>query len=492
MITQCIIPESARRLSGICRITLTFILALFIFLSLQSTTLASELPDLGKPSRAVLSQAQEQKLAKIFMQRVRESATLVRDPLISHYIENLGKRIVAYSRDSHNSSFNFFVLNNQAINAFAGPGGNIGINSQLILVTENESQLASVIAHEVAHITQNHIARAYMRAKEQMIPSLASILAAIALGTQDPNAGLGAATASITNSTQSMIDFTRSNEQEADRIAMQTLHEAGFSAREMPKLLRLFQRQASYQGSRSPEFLRTHPLTNSRIADTENRAIRYPKQKVLPASQYSLIKERLRVMTNLKLYQLQEEYKARLADPTNKSQSVIKYGSALTELALQKPNKAVRQFKQLVNKHPNEPLFQIGLSNAYLANQQSINALATLKKAIRLFHENYVLTLTYADTLLQMKQSKQASHVLLKLLRNFPNDERIISKLARSKAAENKLPEAYYYFALALLSQQQTEQAKQYLHRALKRKSISQYTKAMIQAKLKEIHLIKQ
>jgi len=167
------------------------------------------------------------------------------------------------------------VLEND-INAFAGPGGYIGVNSGLILMTEAESELASVIAHEIGHVTQRHLFRAAEAAGRLSIPTMAATLAAILLGTQSPAMGQAAIMAIQAGSVQFQINFTRENEEEADRVGMQTLANSQFDPRSMPTFFERLQQSTRYYGQNIPEFLRTHPVTASRISDTRGRAETYP------------------------------------------------------------------------------------------------------------------------------------------------------------------------------------------------------------------------
>jgi predicted Zn-dependent protease len=154
-----------------------------------------QLPELGSPADQYLTPRDEVRLGQAFMQNVRETQAVVTDPLISEYIQQLGERILKHS-EAASQPYHFFVIEEPMINAFAGPGGHIGIFSGLILATQSESELASVIAHEIAHVTQKHLLRAFDAASRMSGKTAALILAAILLGvsTSSPDAGLAMAT----------------------------------------------------------------------------------------------------------------------------------------------------------------------------------------------------------------------------------------------------------------------------------------------------------
>jgi len=185
------------------------------------------LPDFGDPSAAVLSGATDRELGEAFMREIRATAEIVDDPEVEQYVQSLGYRLVSAAR-GQNLGFHFFVIADPAINAFAAPGGWVGIHAGLITATEAESELASVVAHEIAHVTQRHIARAIELSERSNIAMLAGILAAIAIGSQNSEAGQAAAAAVIGSTAQNALNFSRANENEADRVGMQLLDAAGF------------------------------------------------------------------------------------------------------------------------------------------------------------------------------------------------------------------------------------------------------------------------
>ena len=237
----------------------------------EVTTL--DLPDIGDSTGGLLSPEFERRLGQAFLSQVRKQADIISDPEINTYIESIGYRLVSQS-DNNEQQFTFFVINDPLINAFAAPGGIVGINSGVILNSDSESELAGVMAHEIAHVTQKHMARSVEMSKKMSIPMLAAMLGAILIATQNPDAGQAALMAVQGASAQARINFTRTNEQEADRIGIQLLARSGFSPRGMAGFFRKLQ-QSSRFSAQAPEFLRTHPLTTRRIADAGARAAAY-------------------------------------------------------------------------------------------------------------------------------------------------------------------------------------------------------------------------
>ncbi len=249
------------------------------------------LPDIGDPASRVLSPTSEQQLGDEIMQELRNQLPLVEDAEVRAYIEDLGARLASYSNRA-TYGFEFFVVDAPAINAFALPGGYIGVNSGLILAAENESELAGVMAHEIAHVTQRHIARRMAAASRLNVRSIAMVLAGILIGTQDAQAGQAAIMAGTAGTIQQQLNYSRAHEQEADRVGLKLLADAGYDPHGMPNFFGRLMDAARYAG-RPPEYLSTHPMTQSRIADTAARAEGFATEDARESASFSLIRSKL-------------------------------------------------------------------------------------------------------------------------------------------------------------------------------------------------------
>lgn len=232
------------------------------------------LPNMGEPADQVMSPRQEKELGRGFMRQIRQHLKLVDDTELNEFIQRTGERLLASRYDINAGDFTFFVVENPSINAFAIPGGFIGINSGLIMAAHNEAQVASVMAHEVAHVLQRHIARRYASQGNSGIKAAATILAAILLSQRSPEAGQAALLTGLAASQQSAINFTRTHEYEADRIGIQLLSEAGYNPRGMVDFFEVLRRRTALSGPEQLEFLRTHPLTSNRISEARNNTAR--------------------------------------------------------------------------------------------------------------------------------------------------------------------------------------------------------------------------
>ena len=273
-----------------------------------------QLPDMGNPVDAIITRGDEYRIGLTVMRQLREQGQILEDPEISEYIQALGSRIAAQATDDGNR-FTFFVVRDPAINAFALPGGFIGINQGLLLATKSESELASVLAHEIAHVTQRHIARSIRAAGRQSLATTAMVIAGILLGAVG---GGDAAQAAIAiaqgTAAQQQINDTRSNEQEADRVGISYLAAAGFDPNAMPAFFETMNRRQGLSGQNIPEFILTHPVTTNRIAESRDRAKDYPVPKAGPEVSYQLARERSRVVAAESDTDLRTYYEGQIAE----------------------------------------------------------------------------------------------------------------------------------------------------------------------------------
>ncbi|MCK4870107.1 MAG: M48 family metallopeptidase [Gammaproteobacteria bacterium] len=402
---------------------------------------AQQLPDLGDYSSRTLSSYQETKLGFMLMQQIRQQMPLLSDPSTNSYINSIGYRLVSHTK--HNGKFHFYIVRDHSINAFSAPGGYVVINSGLVLTTRTESELAAVLAHEIAHVNQHHIARALTHAKKMTLPSMAALLAAILVGTQtNTNVTSGAIAAVMGGRIQSMISYTRANEKEADRMGMQTLYKSGFNPNAMPNFLTRMQKASFYITDSIPAFLQDHPTTVTRIADTENRARLYPKRNVKSSMDYFLFRARIRALTTSRHRALQY-FSSKLKKHNYQSVNATKYGYALALARNKNYTKAIKITKQLIKSSPYESTYEILLANLMQHTKHPKMALRILKKNISLFPEHYPLIANYAHLLIRNSEYKVARAFLIKEIDNFPNKNLLLFYLAKSQAKVGNLTNAY-------------------------------------------------
>jgi len=372
------------------------------------------LPEMGDSSGTLLTPQEERELGEAFFRSLHTQVNINKDAEIQTYIQSIGDKLVAAS-DAPGYPFHFFVVMDNDINAFAGPGGYIGVNSGLILNTEAESELASVLAHEIAHVTQRHLYRAAEAAGRLTIPTMAATLAAILLGTQAPALGQAAVMAIQAGSVQFQIDFTREHEAEADRVGMQTLAGSEFDPRSMPTFFERLQQATRFYGQGVPEFLRTHPVTTSRISDTRGRADTYPYKHYPDSLNYQLTKAKLLVADPANHGQTLEYLKAKQFQGTEEQRAVTRYALGLLALNRQEYDRAEQSFRELMQAYPNQPQFATALARTAVASGDYNTALGIYDQLVSFYPENQVIKLEHISTLLKAGKAETAKHTLATL-----------------------------------------------------------------------------
>ena len=442
------------------------------------------LPDIGDSAGAVLSPDQERRIGAEFLRRIRLNFQLVEDPEVNAYINSLGNRLVEHSGYS-NQTFTFFVINDLDINAFAAPGGYIGVNSGLILASETESELASVLSHEIAHVTQRHLARAFEAQGKLNVPALAGLIAAIILGSQNSELGQATLAASQGALAQTQIDFTRSNENEADFVGIQTLASANFDPNAMSAFFERLQ-QASRYYSRPPEFLSTHPVTTSRIANARDRASRYSYRQYPDSLDFHLIREKLNLLSG-GVTDPTKYYRALLGSGQYLNQTAVRYAYSLALKKAGQYQQAYEQIDYLLKRYPEKIHFLIARAQLQLQSSQPQRALESFQAALKLYPHDYTLTHFYAEALLELNKPEQARALLHKqrLVRNLDAGFYRLLSVAEGKAGyrlEAHRSLAEYYFLVG-----QTGDALNQLERALKIKSQDFIELSKVQARRDEL-----
>ncbi len=431
-----------------------------------------ELPDMGDSTGTLITPAEEKEFGEAFFRSLHSQIAINQDAEIQQYIQTIGERLTANS-DAPGNPFHFFVVLDNNINAFAGPGGYIGVNSGLILITEAESELASVMAHEIAHVTQRHLYRAYEAANRLSIPTAAATLAAILLGTQSPALGQAAIIAIQAGSLQFQIDFTRENEAEADRVGMQTLASSQYDPRSMPTFFERLQQSTRYYGQNTPEFLRTHPVTASRISDTRGRAEIYPYKQYPDSLGYQLTKTKLRVLTSTNTDDTLKYFQSRSTQGTTEQRTIARYGLGLQALNLQKFAEAESIFQQLSQEYPNQTQYLSALAQTALDAKNYNTALARYKKLSEQFPDNQAIKLEYINALLKTGNAEAARKNLLQLKPRTQQKPIYWQLLAQVYSNLNNPAESHRYLAEYYYATGQTKDAILQIQLAQQAKNLS-------------------
>ncbi|QGY30138.1 beta-barrel assembly-enhancing protease [Pantoea cypripedii] len=417
---------------------------------------SDSLPDMGTTAGATLSINQELQIGDFYVRQLRASAPLINDPLLNQYINQLGQRLVAHA-DSVRTPFHFYLIQNDELNAFAFFGGNVVLHSALFRFTDNESQLASVMAHEISHVTQRHLARAMEEQKRNAPLTWVGALGSILLAIANPQAGMAGLMGTLAGTQQGMISFTQSNEQEADRIGIQVLQRAGFDPQAMPTFLQKLADQSRFS-SKPPEILLTHPLPDSRLADARNRANQMRPVVVQSSQDFYMAKVRALGMYSTGQNQLTDELLNQYAKGNSREQQASQYGKAVQFLQAKSFDNAKKIITPMLAKQPDNVWFldimsdiDIGLNQP----QQAINMLSSAKGS----NSNAVIQLNLANAYVEAKQPANASRILNRYTWSHPDDPNGWDLLAQASAAQGLQDEELSARAEGLALNGQMDQA---------------------------------
>ncbi len=476
---------------GFKKLVVALLSVLLPLQTLAQSATGNDLPDIGSPASSSLSLDDEYHIGLQVMRQLRDEGQILEDPEATEYLQAVGSRIVAQATGDSAQRFSFFFVNDNTINAFALPGGFIGVNSGLLLATRNEAQLAGVLAHEVAHVTQRHIARRVRSQGRQSIATMAAILAAILVGaaTGSSDAALGGISVAQGAAMQQQINFTRANENEADRVGMSFLAAAGFDPYGMPDFFETMgRRNAILATNRNalPEILQSHPVTTNRIAESRARATQFKDLKPTAETvSYSLTRERLRVLSTPAEDNVRRYYMERREQ---QDQTVgERYGEALASYQSGSSRASLDTLTDLARKYPQVPMLQSTLGQALMASGETEEALATFRRALNLSPRNIPLTMRYADALMKAEQPKVAHAVLLDLFNNVaPTPEQIrFTALAASSAGDTG--DAAYYMSEYHIATGNLPLSVAQLEMALAAPNITAVQRSRYQARLDEV-----
>ena len=441
------------------------------------------LPDLGSPADAILDNSTEAQIGRVIMRDIRNSGQVVEDPLITEYLNAIGSRIAAQSNEGDHQ-FTFFAVEDPRINAFALPGGYIGVHTGLLEATRNEDELAGVIAHEVAHVTQRHIARAIHANSRQSILTTAMMLGAIIIAAAggSGDAVQGAIAVAQGTAAQQQINFTRTNEYEADRVGIAALADAGFDPFGMASFFEVMSRQTTASPEmRAPEFLRTHPVTTARIAEARNRAREYPQVQSDNSTSYGIARMRIIVAR----HDTPEKAVAYFESRAYEDQSDIeRYGRAIAYQRAGDHFSALPVFQGLLDKDPSVIAYHIGLGQTLVALDQWSDAVEVFERAVRLFPRNVPLVVEYAERLIELRQPAQAHTMLLDLLNNVPPTPEQVRLIARAASLAGEEAEAYYYLSEYRLMIGDLTGGIGYLQEALQLPDLQEIQRARFEARI--------
>jgi len=446
---------------------------------------SNTLPDIGTAAVTTLSIGQEVEMGDYYTRLLRASEPIINDPVLNEYINSLGKKLVA-NADSVQTPFKFYVLKSDVLNAFAYFGGNVVVHSRLITDTDTESQLASVMAHEIGHVTQRHLARA-MESRNKNSPYIwGATLGSILLALASPEAGMAAISGTMAGSAQSQISFTQSNEQEADRVGLRTLVKAGFNPYASADFLQKLADEMRFM-SKPPEMLLTHPLPDSRLSDIRNRSNQYAKKAVPSSLDYYLAKARLVILigNNKNAAQILLQDYQKLDNPQAKI--ALGYASALVDYRGHNYVGAKTKLQPLLTSNPNNVWFIDLMTDIDLELNQKKAAIDRLLVAIKSNPNSSALQINLASAYIENKDYQKAVTLLHRYTHQYANDINGWDLLMSVYKQQRQRAQEMTTRAEILALQGQFPQAITLLKNAKKQAQDNQFTLARIDARINQL-----
>ena len=447
----------------------------------QST---SALPELGDTSAGVLSTLEEKRLGQQFMRAARLQLRFIDDPELTAYIDALGRRLVAQS-DAPERDYRFYLVEDPNLNAFAAPGGHIAVHSGLIMAASSESELAGVLAHEVAHVTQRHLPRMIEQSKRQSLPATAAMVAAILLGGQVGQAAIAATNAALIDS---QLRYSRDFEREADAIGIRTLNAAGYDPEGMVAFFKRMEQWSRIQDSSGvPEFLRTHPLTPDRVAEAESRAARYARGESAEGTDFLHIRNKIYATLGTRPDDIVRYFEEKLRDGSAPDAAVARYGYALALLRGAHFERAREEITRLVAASPDYVPYRIAQGQAEVAAGNFDAALEIFDDTLRAHPDHDALAQYYADALMKSGRAADAKPLLRERIRANPGDPRLYAMFARAAGESGALFESYQALAEHHYLSGDLERALDQLYTARRHAGDSFYAMASVDARIQEI-----
>ncbi|MDN3234699.1 M48 family metalloprotease [Pseudomonas sp. WAC2] len=410
---------------------------------------ATDLPSLGDASSSVVSPEQEFQLGRTWLSMLRGQVTTLTDPQLKQFVESSVYRLAETSQIQDHRLV-FILIKDPQINAFAAPGGVVGVNGGLFLYAQTEAEYAGVLAHELAHLSQRHFARGVENQKRMQLPLMAAMLAGIvAAAAGGGDAGIAAIASTQAAAIQSQLRFSRQNEQEADRVGLINLAKAGYDPRGMPNMFSRLARQYRYD-QRPPEFLLTHPVTEDRVADTRNRADQYPAEGREDSLQYQLMRARVQLLFEETPGIAVKRFRAMLDE--NPKLEAARYGLAVGLTRLGQLNEARETLKPLLDASPNDVTYNLAQIELDITNNRLPDAQKRVARMMEMYPDNFAVNMLQADLLVKLDKPKDASALLDKVIKARPLDPDVWYRAAEVRGQAGQLIEVHQaraeYFAL--------------------------------------------
>ncbi|MGD8265532.1 MAG: M48 family metalloprotease [Chromatiales bacterium] len=445
------------------------------------------LPDMGNSSGSHLGTNLEAKLGRAFMRYVRAHSDVVDDPLIGSYLESVGNKLARHS-DTRGRNLTFFAVEDPSINAFAGPDGYIGVHTGLILEAETESELAAVMAHEIAHVGQRHLARMIEATNQMSLPMAGLLLAAIALGAA--GAGSLAAAAAVGSQAalvQKQINFTRANEREADNIGIRILARSEYDPRAMASFFDKLGRSSRTGAVTVPEFLQTHPVSSDRIAEALGRSEKYPLNMAPEDLRFHLVRATLRSKQFGSSRAAIRHFESTLKEGRYRNEEAERYGYVQALFRGRQYGKAMQELNKLLGKRPRDPYYRVTRARIALAQGNKSLAISSVNNMDTSRIGSHAGSLLKAEVMLQARQPASAYRILNKLSKSHSDDAHVMRLLGRAAAGSGKTAESHRALAEYHYLNGELDAAVKQLGIALRTPGLGFHEKSKLEARLREI-----
>lgn len=390
-------------------------LILLLMLS-GNISLAHQLPDMGDPSVSSLTKAEEIEISEKYFEEIKQAGLIVNNEYLNEYAQNLGTKLVHHTENRDKFNYRFYIIEDKDINAFALPSGIICIHTGLILATENESELAAILAHEVTHVSQKHIARIHSRLDKIKVVGILGLAAAALIGSKNLEAGSLALYSTIGGTRQTLLNYTRWNEQEADSLGMEKLEAAGFDVNAMPAFLEKMKIKYLHENVKPPEYLLTHPLTENRVTKARARAQQYSYKQVPSSTGYHIVKAYIKQ----KQFNYDKESLEYFMGNNSKNEIERKTGLALAYKDNLKYKEAAQLFKELSNSFPNKYFYKLELAQTLEMLGKTDEAKTVLWEAHLEHPSNINIVKRYCNLLISTNLDEDA-RTAIKIVRKMKN-----------------------------------------------------------------------
>jgi predicted Zn-dependent protease len=460
------------------------IYSILFCLLLVSSAVADGLPDLGDVSQAVLSPQVERRIGEETMRDILASGEIVDDIEVMDYLQALGYRLATNGPDNQ-QRFSFFGIKDSSINAFALPGGFIGMHTGLIITAQSESELASVLAHEIGHVVQHHMARMIAQQSRDMIPSLAALALAILASRASPELGSAGMAAVQAGGIQRQLDYTREHEREADRVGLQILNQAGFDTSAMPTFFEHMMKGTRFADSSAPSFLRTHPLTTERIAEVRNRVEKLPYRQVRDSPEFQYVRAKLRADQDdvqLAIAQFEDS----LRQKRYASEAAQHYGLATALERAREYERARTELDWLYRNAQRHPMIETLAAKLEADTEHPLQALEKFREALTIFPNHRGLIYGCADLLLALGRVEEALKLVANKSQLFPDDAYLYELQAQAYTRQGKELLRHRAQGEAYYRQYDLASAVEQMELAQKSKDGDFYQQSIVEARLNQ------